>query len=71
MWDVMCNVSKIVIDIDKRCGYLYLPALNSPNMRSVIECFTSVDPEIVHIHTFVDGKVDTQYVVHDGEWIAI
>ena len=32
MWDVMCNVSKIVIDVDNRCGYLYLPKLNYPNI---------------------------------------
>ena len=71
MWNVMCNVSKIVIDVDKRCGYLYVPKNNAPDMRSTIDCFTRVDDEIVHIHTFVDGVIDTQYVKFDGEWQAI
>jgi hypothetical protein len=71
MWNVMCNVSKIVVDVDKRCGYLYLPKDNVPNMRSTIECFKSVDDEIVHIHTFVDGVVDTQYIYTNNEWQAI
>lgn len=71
MWNVMCNVSKIVIDVDKRCGYLYLPKDNFPDMHRTIECFKSADPEIVHIHTFVDGAIDTQYVRIDGKWQAI
>ena len=46
MWNVMCNVSKIVIDVENRCGFLYLPKDNFPDMRSTIKCFESVDDQI-------------------------
>jgi hypothetical protein len=45
--------------------------MNYPDMSSTIRCFTSVDPEIEVIETFVDGKPDTMYIKIDGEWQAI
>jgi hypothetical protein len=69
-WNVMCNVSKIIIDVENRCGYLYLPKLNYPNMSSTIRHFTSVDPECNCIYTFVDGQPDTVYVRDDDVWFA-
>ena len=53
-WNVMCNVSQFVIDIDTRMGHLYLPKMNFPDMRSTINCFTSADPECNAIHTYVE-----------------
>ena len=29
-WDVMCNISKVVIDVDNRVGELYLPSMKHP-----------------------------------------
>ena len=69
-WNVMCNVSKVVIDVDKRCGHLYLPADNYPDMRSTINCFLSVDPECKAIYTYVDGKEDVMYLLDQNDWIA-
>jgi hypothetical protein len=62
MWNVMCNVSKIVIDVENRCGFLYLPKDNFPDMRSTIKCFESVDDQIKRIETYVDGTRDTVYL---------
>lgn len=70
-WNVMCNVEKIVIDVVAKSGYLYLPELNYPDMRSTINCFTSADPECNTIYTFVGGKPDTTYVLGDDGWVAI
>lgn len=67
-WNVMCNVSQIVIDVDSRMGHLYLPELNVPNMTSVINCFTSVDPECNRINTYVNGVPDVIYTKIEGEW---
>ena len=67
-WDVMCNVSQIVIDVDSRMGHLYLPELNVPDMASTINCFTSVDPECNRINTYVNGVPDVIYVKTDSEW---
>ena len=62
MWNVMCNVSKIVIDVENRYGALYLPENNFPDMRSTIEHFKSVDDEIRRIETYVGGVPDTVYL---------
>lgn len=67
-WDVMCNISQIVIDIDSRMGHLYLPELNVPDMTSTINCFTSVDPECNRINTYANGVPDVIYAKVDGEW---
>jgi hypothetical protein len=69
-WDVMCNISKIVIDVDSRIGELYLPPMNAPDMRSTINCFTSADPECHTIYTFVGGVPDVTYVKTSSEWEA-
>lgn len=69
-WDVMCNVDKITIDVEHRCGYLYLPEDNYPDMQSTINCFTQADPGCNCIYTFVDNKPDVAYF-HTGDgWVA-
>jgi|LakMenEpi03Aug12_release.lakeMendotaPanAssembly.Ray.scaffolds.fasta_scaffold173665_2 hypothetical protein len=67
-WNVMCNISQIVIDVDSRMGHLYLPELNVPDMTSVINCFTNVDPECNIINTYVNGVPDVMYVKDDDGW---
>jgi hypothetical protein len=69
-WDVMCNISKVIIDIDARCGHLYLPAMNVPDMKSTINCFTSADPECGVIYTYVDGVPDIAYFLTTDGWVA-
>jgi hypothetical protein len=71
-WNVMCNVSKIVIDVDNFCGELHTPELNYPDMSKTIKCFTSVDPQIKSIRVFVDGHLDTKYMYVNDEkgWIC-
>lgn len=69
-WDVMCNVNKIVIDVEAKSGYLYLPEDNCPDMKSTINCFCSADPECNVIYTFVNNKPDTIYVRDADKWIA-
>ena len=72
MWDVMCNVSKIEIDVDARKGVLHTPEMNYPDMRSTINCFKRVDPEIEVIVVVVGGEVDMAYAYDKdaGDWIA-
>ena len=66
----MCNVSQIIIDVEKREGGLILPDMNYPDMSSTIKCFTSVDPEINVIQTLVGGKPDVAYVKSGDKWEA-
>ena len=68
MWNVMCNVSEIRIDVGKKEGYLFLPEMNYPDMGSTIKCFMSVDPEINVIQTIVGDAPDVAYVKVDGKW---
>lgn len=70
MWNVMCNVSKIVVDIDNRYGQMWMPELNCPDMGSTIKCFKNIDDEITRIDTYIDGVPDVTYAIIDGEWEA-
>lgn len=67
-WNLMCNVDRIIIDAEHRCGYVYLPEDNYPDMTSTINCFLSADPVCECIYTFVNNKPDTAYVLVDGKW---
>ena len=70
MWDFGCNVIEIRIDVNKKNGFLILPEMNYPDMTSTIRCFTSADPEIEVIQTYVGGELDTVYFKLDGKWQA-
>lgn len=73
-FNVMCNVSGISIDCETRTGYLYLPEMNFPDMKSTIRSFKAIDPEIQIIYTFVNGEPDVIYTTHrndDGKWEAV
>jgi hypothetical protein len=48
-----------------------MPAGNCTDMNSTIKFFVEQVPDIGHIITWCDGEVDTQYVAHLGDWIAI
>lgn len=71
-WNVMCNVSKIAIDVDNYMGILHTPEMNYPDMRRTIDGFMSVDPEIKRIDVFVNNVPDIMYLKElSGEWRAI
>jgi len=72
MWNVMCNVSKIVIDVENCYGTLYVPKNNVPDMRSTIKCFESVDDQIKRIDIYVDGVHDLVYlyILDSQSWQA-
>jgi hypothetical protein len=72
MWNVMCNVSKVEIDIDNKFGWLYTPEMNYPDMSSTIRCFKRVDPRIEGIVVIVGGIPDIayRYDSDDHQWHA-
>lgn len=67
MWNVMCNVSKIEVDVDNRKGWLYTPEMNYPDMSSTIKCFKRVDPEVEVIFVVVGEEVDMAYAYNKTE----
>lgn len=67
-WNVMCNVSKIAIDVDNYMGILHTPEMNFPDMTSTIKNFTSADPEIEQIQVIVNGEHDVKYIKTEQGW---
>lgn len=66
-----CDVSKVLYDLDNGNGHVYMPEGNSTDMDKTIKFFVAQIPSISHIITWAGGNLDTQYVIHKGEWIAI
>ena len=44
--------------------------LGPVDMSGTIHMFTSIDPRVHEIHTYVEGQPDTGYWKMDGEWKA-
>ena len=61
MWNFMCDVDRIELDIKMRIGRLFLDSGNVPDMRSTIDNFNSADPEIHTIYTYVNRTPDVAY----------
>lgn len=69
--EMKCEVGEIRYNFQKHSGFVSMPEASTTDMRGTIEFFKRIDPQVVHIFTFQNGNIDTQYVIHDGEWIAI
>jgi hypothetical protein len=67
-----CPVTSIRYNFDKNSGDVQVPEGMCTDMSSVIAYFKKIDPSVVHITTWCENELDTQYVLHsDGEWAAI
>jgi hypothetical protein len=69
-WDLKCNVSTIIVDVEGRLGYLHTPELNYPDMMATVNMFRYIDPEIQKIMCIVGGEPDVQYIREKDGWIA-
>ena len=70
-YNLGCPVDSIKYDFEKFVGHVYVPLNCCVDMASTIKFFKTIDPLVGHIITWADGELDTQYVNHDGKWIAI
>jgi len=50
--NVMCNISKVTVDMNNRIGTMITPPMNYPDMLRTIQLFTSIDPKIEEIQVF-------------------
>jgi hypothetical protein len=66
-----CDVTNVTYDLLKNVGHVHMPAGNCTDMARTIKFFVEQIPSIGHIITWRDGNLDTQYVDHNGEWIAL
>jgi len=66
-----CDVTNVSYDLLKNVGNVYMPEGNCTDMDSTINFFTAQIPLISHIITWCGENLDTQYIIHEDEWIAI
>lgn len=69
--DFGCQITSATYNIRTGTGHVHMPAGNCTDMERTIKQFKEHIPDISHIVTWCDGELDTQYIVHDGAWIAI
>lgn len=41
------------------------------DMDGTIKVFTSIDPNVETIGTYIDGVPDTSYIKQNGKWVSI
>ncbi len=70
-YDFGCPVISVNYNLLTMTGHVRLDEGNCVDMANTIEAFKNSIPDITHIITWSGDEVDTQYVLHDGEWIAI
>mgnify|MGYP003349869486 FL=1 len=72
--NVMCNISKVTVDMNNRIGTMITPPMNYPDMLRTIQLFTSIDPKIEEIQVFEGDSLDIVYFKDhqnaDGEWVS-
>lgn len=69
--DVMCEVSSIAYDFDKRSGKLVMAEDQCADMAGCIRLFKAIDPDVQLIKTLAGTKPDTIYkLLSTGEWAA-
>lgn len=66
-----CPVISASYNLLTMTGHVHMDEGNCTDMPNTIEIFKLSIPDITHIITWSGSEVDTQYVLHDGEWIAI
>ena len=69
--DFGCDVTSVTFNLRTVTGHVHMPAGNCTDMDRTIKFFKNEIPNICHIVTWCDGELDTQYVLHDSEWISI
>jgi hypothetical protein len=70
--DLWCYVERIEYEPRTRCGHLWLPEHNCPDMSGTIKLFERIDDRIVRIETYAGNRNDVRYQKqHDGEWVAL
>jgi hypothetical protein len=69
---LMCFVEHIEYDPRTRCGTLWLPPCNCPNMSDAIKLFERIDHRVLRIETYAGKQKDGRYQKQDdGAWIAL
>jgi len=71
-WDVGCNVERVVYNVLRRRGELYVAKFNEPESWKLIQHFKSMDSEVNHIVVVEAGVPVVCYQrKEDGVWVQI
>ncbi len=64
------RVVKLEYDFVNHCGRLYQEWMSYCDMGGCLKLFKAIDPNVVAILTFDDGKPDTLYRKEGSKWTA-
>jgi hypothetical protein len=65
-----CFVRELVYNFATRHGHLFMGEGSCTDMCGAIDTFRRIDPGVIAIATYQDGKPDTGYTFRDGDWRA-
>ena len=60
-WDLMCDVTSLSYDFDKRTGRLNMAPAGSCSMAGLTALFIAIDPNVERIVTFAGDQPDSIY----------
>lgn len=66
--DLICEVSGLSYDFDKRLGTLKMAPNQSCDMSGCVKLFEGIDPDVQMIETFAGNESDTIYKLVAGAW---
>jgi hypothetical protein len=67
-WDLMCDVTSLSYDFDKRAGRLNMAPAGSCSMSGLVALFTKIDPDVQRIVTFAGDQPDSMYQRGQEGW---
>jgi hypothetical protein len=69
--DLMCDVTSLSYDFDKRTGRLNMAPAESCSMSGLTELFIAIDPNVERIVTFAGDQPDSIYQRGQEGWESI
>jgi hypothetical protein len=67
-WDLMCDVTSLSYDFDKRTGRLNMAPAGSCSMSGLTAIFIAIDPNVERIVTFAGDLPDSMYKRGPDGW---
>jgi hypothetical protein len=67
-WDLMCDVTSLSYDFDKRTGRLNMAPAGSCSMSGLTALFIAIDPNVERIVTFAGDQPDSMYQRGPDGW---
>jgi hypothetical protein len=69
--DLMCDVTSLSYDFDRRTGRLNMAPFGSCSMGGLVALFTKIDPHVQRIVTFAGDQPDSIYHRGPEDWESV